>query len=233
MTDDGPDWTYGSDLGSERAGLLRKPGSFCDIATRIGKSVMRSKITFSIDEGYTHPVTGSLRPAFTFPVEQAAGDAFFNGLFGYRAHYYRSPAAGEEANRILIDTMFDELLEAAGHHRFTVIDGNGKTLTMDRKAVEVSLKSPSAKVWPFEDEETNSEFHQIVTAGDPLLTVDIRAPRWLHYAEMGIVKAKKGLRAPCVHVLEVKGGFITSGGDERITENKALRSCEIHKLGFT
>lgn len=233
MTVDLAHWTYELHLGEKRIARLSGARSFEAIASLIKDGIEPAKITFTIDEGYVEPVTGCLRPVFAFPVDREAGDAFYNGALGYRAEYYRSSEDGERANRFLIDLLLDELLMAAHNHRYECQGERGRTLRMHRSTVEESLRLPSAKVWPAEDKDRNPQFHGIVTNGEPPLAIEIRASRWLHFAEMGITRARKGLRAPEIAYLEIKGGFETTAGEERIPESKILRSCEIHMLGFT
>lgn len=224
-------WEFRPDSGAERIALLSSSERFENLSARISDALSVERIRFSIFAGYLHPVTDCLRPEFHFPVDLDLGTVFYSGINGYRAQFYRSPADGDAANRLIIGLMRDLLVEAARRADFKC-ETDGVTHRMTQSQIERSLSLPSAKIWPAEDQELNPEFHQIMTT-DPPLQIDISAERWLEFARMDIKNAMRGIRAPEIRALDIKGAFIDGQGNERIPENKVLRAYELHVLGST
>lgn len=230
MPEDCVDWTY-SNMCDGRIADLSAPVSYAQIVDWIAADVKSTDVKFSIDLGRCGLVKDCLRPEFRFPVERDLGDLFFNGLAGYRAHYYRSKAAGEAANRRVINAMHDLLLDAAEMANFKYTK-KGKPLTRSPVEIDYSLGLPSAKIWPSECKDLNPELYRIIYDPD-LPPIQINADRWLEFARKGIGNAEIGVCAPEIRFLEIKGAFVNETGEERISEDKVLRSCEIHMLGFS
>jgi hypothetical protein len=129
-------------------------------------------------------------------------DAFFNAPVGYRGQFARSESRGDAANRQLLDALLSRLLEIAGH---------GPTAS---HLVQTSLKGSQSKIWIDEAEVEDQDE----------LAIDFAL--WDSHEPGGI-----GLRAPRGTRLEVKGGWISSTGEEVVNTYKNHRSGNITRTG--
>ncbi len=135
--------------------------------------------------------------------------AFFNSPAGYRGQFAASVAAGEEANRKLLMQVEARLL-AYAENRSSVTQTD----------IRNSLRAAQAKVWIFE-----SEVEAQLCATAPAITYAL----WKAQASESHV----GLLAPVGTRLEVKGGWLTPDGVERLNPGKSGRSEDIHRTGFS
>ena len=165
------------------------------------------------------------RAEFEMVVSLDATDAFFNGPAGYRAQYYVDPQVGNSQNARLIQSLLPGLLAYAGAH---------PKRDMTLRDVEKSLLLRQSKTWV-------REMHDEALFGEEL-TVDLVVDRWVHEARLAWAascaneqrhKAVRGVLAPTGTVLEVKGGWITKDGGERLDPEKVCRAEDISKYGFS
>ena len=135
-------------------------------------------------------------------------DTFFNAPVGYRGQFARSETHGEAANRRIIEILLPRLLEIAAEHP-----------TATRQFVRASLEGRQAKIWIDE-----SEVDDQLT--DPRRSIDYLD--WEFNDRDG-----QGLRAPRGTKLEVRGGWVTSAGEEVINPSKTTRSGNINRTGYS
>ena len=152
-------------------------------------------------------------------------DAFFNSPVGYRAQYYTSPCLGISENERLIQSLLPRMLDYAKTH---------PERNMALEEVKKSLLLPQAKIWI---RETNED----ILFGEEL-TVDLIVDRWVNQAKIAWNqpsaneqrhKAVRGVLAPIDTVLEIKGGWLTKDGEERIDPEKTTRADDISEYGFS
>lgn len=196
-------WQFTSEVDPKRSKDLHAWSSFEQIADEI----LVSQIGRIYWEDATAPhLKGCSRASFELAVEPDVYDAFFNSPQGYRGQFARSEAAGELANRTLIDRLFPRLLVAADNHP---ANSDGR--------VTKSLRGAQAKIWIVE-----SEVDAQLLDPQPAIVF----PIWEFNAPNG-----QGLRAPRGTKLEVKGAWIDSAGNEALNPGKRRRSNFIYETG--
>ena len=196
-------WRFTSEVDPKRSADLFAWSSFDQIADEI----LANPVGQLYWEDATAPhLKGCSRATFELTVEPDAYDAFFNSPQGYRGQFARSEAAGELANRTLIDRLFPRLLAAAGNHPANA-DGR----------VTKSLRGAQAKIWIVE-----SEVDAQLLDPQPAIVF----PTWEFNAPNG-----QGLRAPRGTRLEVKGAWLDPAGNEAPNLAKRRRSNFIYATG--
>lgn len=199
------DWQFTDTVLSARATRLRSWLSFDDIVSQL--------LTSSIEGFWWEPflsaeLKGCHRASFTMKVSSTTYDAFFNSPVGYRAQYASSPTNGEAANRKLIDALGPLLLRAS----------EGQT-QVEPSRLMASLRAFEAKIWIVE-----TEVEDQLSDSRPAIAY----PPWEFDCPDG-----QGLRAPVGTMLEVKGGWLDSDGNECRNSRKVHRSLQIFKAGFS
>lgn len=223
------EWSYVG-LPPQRSDHLRGCPPYCELIRQIAEKIGNVDIRLCLDEGRYLPVNGALRPLFYADVGLRLADWFFNGVSGYRAQYYASPAKGLKANRYAFGQFEGHLLLAARKADFRARDPNDstRTLVMPEPDLLASLRLASAKIW---GDETEWEL-QTVTTQKQDATAQIVAHRWVENAEAGADMAKKGIKAPLFRTLKFHGAFLKDGV-EQVPLGKMSRSNDIFFLGFS
>ena len=200
-------WEFTGEVDEARAARLHSWTDFRPI-------VLALKVVVSVDTFWWEPyrdanLKGCNRASFTLKVPSPLYDAFFNSPNGYRGQYARASGLGEAANRLLLDELEDLLL---GGQFNRPLDA-----TPDR--IRLSLRGTDAKVWIVEDEVEDQ-----LAADHPAISY---AP-WERNTLDG-----QGLRAPVGSLLEVKGAWLDSEGNERRNPIKSYRSLHISERGYS
>lgn len=217
------DWRFGNRVLSERRNRLIRVPEFDEVITAILKEM---EITgYAVGWGIKPILQGCRRAGLEIFISCDTCDTFFNSPAGYRAQYYITPNLGISQNARLIQSLLPRLLEYAETHR---------NRDMALEDVKKSLLLSQAKIWIREvDDEA--------LFGDEL-TVDLIVDRWVREATIAWAestaneqrhKAVRGVLAPAGTVLEVKGGWITPDGEERLDPDKIGRAEDISKYGFS
>lgn len=205
MTRGLPEWQFGAAVDTGRAARLFSYPDFDSVALLLNGAAVEG---FSWERFDGETLRGCSRASFLLRVSSEAYDAFFNSPAGYRGQFAASVAAGEEANRVLL-TLFEARLIAYAEDRSSV----------PRLLLSDSLRAAQAKFWIYE-----RDFQPQLGASAPEI---IFAP-WQQHSEDGV-----GLLAPLGTRLEVKSGWLSSDGVERLDPLKLGRSEEIHRTGFS
>lgn len=178
------------------------------------------------DDPFSDELKNCKRSFFKIRVQKTTFDMFFNSPCGYRGQYYMSPLLGVEINRLLIRKITEKLIQ------------NVKLRYADLKTTDeelnTSLSAKSPKIWVDED---HCDFGLN-------LVEEIINPRWLQYAKEAYPLVKNnpdkfkkraiwGLRAPEGTILDVKGGWIDSYGNEHVPKSKEHRAEDICNYGFS
>jgi hypothetical protein len=198
-------WQFSSVVTSDRAAKLLSWKSFDDIVEHL-LACQISPMSWEAATLQRLKDGGCHRASFELIVLPDVYDAFFNAPAGYRGQFARSETHGEAANRKLLDALFLRLLAVAAEHRSTT-----------RNFVATSLKGKQAKIW-IDEQEVEEQLT------DPEPSIDF--PPWEFQAPDG-----QGLRAPRGSMLLVKGGWVSSTGEEVINLAKNHRSGNINRTG--
>ena len=198
-------WRFTAAVSMARATQLRSWASFEEIVS----ALLQASVQPFWWEPFRSPrLKGCSRASFPLKVVPAVYDAFFNSPKGYRAQYALSPSAGEAANRALLNALEPLLMCAAAEQN-----------EVEPLLVRASLRAVDAKVWIIE-----SEVDDQLSDPSPALAYE----PWEFNSLDG-----QGLRAPVGTLLEVKGGWFDSYGNENRDPLKAGRSSQIHRTGFS
>ena len=217
------DWAFGKRISSDRRNRLMRITDFDEVISGILKE---AEVTGCVvGWGSKSILQGCRRAELQMIVSWETCDAFFNSPAGYRAQYYAAPNLGTSQNFILIQSLLPSLLEYAQSHpdpKMTIED------------VKKSLLLPQSKIW-IKEENDDALF------GNEL-TVDLIVERWVTQAKIAWSesssneqrhKAVRGVLAPVHTVLEIKGGWITKDGNERVDPEKIRRAEDISEYGFS
>jgi hypothetical protein len=176
---------------------------------------------------------GCTRGVFSLEVDRKSYDLFFNSAGGYRAHFRKSPAAGLEMNRRIIDSLSERLLD----HASEASGGSG----LD---VSVSLRCGSAKIW-IDEKAADCTLSSSMQAES---VISIEVPHWVKAAREAEVEQRKrqrtipaeknvalwGVQAPEGTTLKVFGAWIRNGSKvEFIAPSKRRRHQHIWLYGFS
>ncbi len=152
------------------------------------------------------------RAVFLAEVPSQTYDSFFNSPFGYRAQYARGVECGEQANRLLINTLTTDMISVAVRESAS-----------DINLIRRSLAADDAKIWICESEV---EDHM----GDD--APEINYAPWQMASKTAWCNGV-GLRAPVGTKIEIKGGWLDQQGLVQGDQYKADRSQDIHDFGFS
>jgi len=203
-------WTYTDRVSPARREALARPGSFERLVALVCADARISGVRAK--PGYAPGLTDCVQAVFALELS-ATGDALFNGPFGYRAQYWKSPECGLAANALLLAALTPMLL--ASLEKSPVSD-------LTKIDVSASLAAVSAKLWI---KETGAVF----ASSDRDLAVD----RWTSRADSGAQLAVLGLCAPVVSAFEIKSALISATGHEVVPKHKIRRHHEISEFGFS
>jgi hypothetical protein len=175
------------------------------------------------------------RAEFRLPYRKEVCDAFFNGVSGVRAHYYRSIQDGQGLTSYLIARLADSLLSKARRE----ISSSGTTT----ERVARSLSLPSAKIWI--DEDASNLDRSRVDAG---ALIAIEVPGWVKAAKQASAsfasggrprpsvkeKALLGVQVPESECIAVFGAWLNDdSGTEFLVPSKRNRARHIRVYGFS
>ena len=203
------DWKFTGAVPQSRRDALAAPGSFdalIDLVT-VDATGIRARSKPGSDAG----LRDCIQPVFTLELPNA-GDALFNGPFGYRAQYWISPTQGLAANRLLLTSLTSRLLGAVD------IKADPGLAKID---ICASLAGASAKIW-IAEQYVPSE-----------ASWDLDIDRWVQEAHGGVELACLGIWAPMATKFEVKGALLDPYGNEVVPARKIKRHLDIHHYGFS
>jgi hypothetical protein len=206
------EWEYSAVVPPDRVSRLLAPSTIGTIANLVASQMEVACCHFQPCDD--HSDFG--RVAYCIRVSNELFDLFFNSPHGYRGAYFRSPGAGIDANRILIDTLTPKLLE---------VTGDGAT-PEEADRLRESLLSGSAKAWLAEHgkhicPKCEGEF------GNGTGSSEILNGRW----ERG--DSGNGRYAPRLTKIRVFGAFLDDRKNEFIPAPKRHRATEIHRCGWS
>jgi hypothetical protein len=216
-------WKFGGRVTSERSDRLMLIRDFDEVIFAILKEMVVAG--YRVEPGNKSILQECRRAELKIVVSCETCDAFFNSPAGYRAQYYIAPTLGISENTSPIPSLLPKLLDYAK----TYPDQN-----MALEEVKKSLLLTQAKIWVQETNEDN-------LFGEKL-TVDLIVDRWVNHAKTAWngngfndqrYKAIRGVLAPVETVLEIKGGWLTKDGEERIDPEEIRRADEISEYGFS
>src|SRR6266566_5119166 len=144
-----------SHLSNDRRAHLSSGLIFEDIATQILAS---AHITHVAVKPFSQPAKGEPRSArqviFRVSVDVQTSDLLYNSPDGLRGRYWQSPDHGFAATTYLIGKLLPDLLFYAEHNPPVIMANATPMTSVD---IKTSLESPSAKIWPREqDDDGNS-----------------------------------------------------------------------------
>jgi hypothetical protein len=203
------DWKYSERVTPARRAKLAASHNYENLIRMVLNNAQG--IWLRLVPGEAPGLTDCLQPIFTLDLP-ATGDALFNGPFGYRAQYWRSPEQGLAANALLIDALTPQLLASSA----TCSDPR-----LARLDLGSSIGAASAK---FLDRE--GLFLNTVTA-------DLDVEAWKGHANLGVELARRGLMAPVEDKFEVKGALLDPDGNEVVPAGKIRRHHQIHQYGWS
>lgn len=159
------------------------------------------------------------RAVFCGTVDYGLFDWFFNASTGYRGAYFRSPSAGNQANRALVDQLAPFLVGWIAANQ----------LDSDPQWVLSSLAKPSAKLWLAEypglcancKGEWSLSYHA---------ELQIENTRWECSSH---VHSAWGRQAPQLSKVRVFGGFIDAQQNEWLASHKSDRANHIWEHGWS
>lgn len=217
------DWRFGDRVSSERRNRLMQVAEFDEVISAI---LLDMEVTgYSVGWGNKLILKGCRRAELEIVISFDTCDTFFNSPAGYRAQYYITPDLGNSQNARLIKSLLPKFLAYAEAH---------PKPGMILEDVEKSILLRQSKIW-IREEDDEALF------GDEL-TVDLIVDRWVHEARIAWAecsaneqrhKAVRGVLASAGTVLEVKGGWMTRDGEERLDPDKICRAEDISQYGFS
>lgn len=144
-------------------------------------------------------------------------DQLMNGRTGYRAHYAASVEAGEQFNRLLVESVAPIIVrnDCLYRNKFSP------------ELCKASLLGPYSKFWFTTQLTDPSAQNQLLRCPEV-----IRFPRWLAYWHAK-PQPRKGLLAPKPEQVSVllNGSFVNQMG--QFYEQKPSRSTELFEHGWT
>jgi hypothetical protein len=211
-----------SSLSAARRAYLDADLSFEDIASRV---VQEAKIINSKIEPYrklppsaTKDVVSARQVIFVICVEPDTCDLLYSARDGLRARYWRGPDHGIGATKHLIRLLLPKLLVSAEASPPTCKPG---TVPMSLEDIEASLKAPSAKIWPRENDDDGN---------DLLLDDKLFVPRWADNDRHG--DWRLGVSRSSGQ-LDIKGALLQADRTEQVPPDKTGRADQISLRGFT
>jgi hypothetical protein len=208
-----------SALSAARREYLDGDYSFEDIATRVLREV---KIINSRIERYRRPQPGATKDVvsarqviFVVRVDPKTCDLLYSGRDGLRARYWQGADHGIAATRHLIRLLLPKLLLSTEESPPTCKAGS---LPMSLEDIEASLKAPSAKIWPRENEDNGN---------DLLLADKLFVPKWADADRHGDWQL-----GASGDQLDIKGALLRADRTEQVPPDKRDRAHQICLRGF-
>jgi hypothetical protein len=206
-----------SELSAKRLPYLNSGLSFEGIASRVLDQMQIIRVSI---RPYEMPAPGEPKDARQIIFLISAGDEicdlFYNAPDGLRARYWQSPDHGFDATRHLIEKLLPSFISFAEQKPPSPV---GKVAPMASKDIRASLEAPSAKIWPWERDDSCTS----LLAEHPLMV-----PRWYENEPDGMWRL-----TPRGGELEIKGAILGPDSTEYIPQGKRDRSYQIHRVGFT
>jgi hypothetical protein len=209
-----------SALSVVRRAYLDANFSYEDIASRV---VREAKIINSKIEPYRRPPPGATKDVvsarqviFVIRVDRETCDLLYSARDGLRARYWRSPDHGIAATTRLIRLLLLKLLLSAEESPAICKPG---TLPMSLGDIEASLKAPSAKIWPRENDDNGN---------DLLLDDKLFVPRWADNDRHGDWRL-----GASGDQLDIKGALLQADRTEQVPPDKTGRANQIFLRGFS
>lgn len=161
-----------------------------------------------------HDRLGYRRVSVAIPISNTTlFHQLMNGPTGYRAHYARGIAAGEDFNRILVEAIAPLFIQSEQLCQF------------DHRLCQRSLLGPYSKIW-FSKDITDGDYeHRLLELAEVLVV-----PQWQTYWRL-FPKPWKGLLAPNSSSIVLNGTFVSDDGI--VYEQKPGRSKELFESGWT
>jgi hypothetical protein len=208
------EWNLSSMPPARRA-LLEITPSFYEIVARLCHEATVEPPVVD-DAGDQSAPSRTVRVSFNVHVHAEASDIFYNGIAGLRAHYWASPALGDEATGQAITVLTAKLLASIPA---TSPLRSRKGVVMSVKRVANALELPSAKIWIDERQLQQDGEHLFVArwAENETEPCNPRLWRWTPRATM----------------VQVKTGWLTAKGDEWMPACKQDRARQLYRWGFT
>jgi hypothetical protein len=199
-----------------RRGTLEPDYSFSEIANRIAaEALVRAPKLEDVDDPKAPHNTA--RACFPLQVDAETGDIFHNGRSGLRAHYWASPALGDEATKTVGRTLNTKLVAATPRDEALLRTPSG--VQWSEETIMRALERPSTKAWVSEQELRRD--------GQGL-----RVARWeRNESEVGNPRLWRW--TPRATIIEIKTGWLTPDGREWIVECKKGRAMQIYRWGYS
>ena len=154
-----------------------------------------------------------------FTAADAAVDLFQNSATGYRAQYLAGPPLGDQANRLVLDTLLPDTYRLIEKLR----------PSLPQTFVKASLGHPWVKIWVHQGPWLRSARRE-----DRVLHVAKWEPKLRSDDERERKLARWGMLAPEFEKsFVIKGGFVQPTGQVRLGEPPKNRPIDLHTCGFT
>jgi hypothetical protein len=160
-----------------------------------------------------HDNAGYRRVSVAIPISSILFHQLMNGPTGYRAHYAKDIATGEDFNRKLIEAISPLFIKSQELCQF------------DHRLCQCSLLGCFSKIWFSKDITDPNYEHHFLELPEVLVV-----PRWQTYWKQ-FPKPWKGLLAPESASIVLNGTFVNNEGI--VYEQKPDRSKELFESGWT
>lgn len=213
-------WDYARSLNGQRVKKLLAAPSFEEITAEIKKEMKVLCFHCENLQDNKKDDKNYERAVYCIHMGEKLFDWFFNSKNGYRAAYFRSPFEGLETNQNFIESLTPELIAS-----------DKTTPNFDKKFIEESLKSPSAKAWLAEVgknlcEHCSGEWNSRQDNNEP----EILNNRWENNIGQN---AEWGRKAPYLTKIRIIGAFLNDHYDEFIPSSKRFRAKDINEDGWS
>lgn len=165
------------------------------------------------DEEPCRDKLGYRRVSVGIPISATLFHQLMNGPTGYRAHYARGIAAGDDFNRKLVEAIAPLFIQSEQLCQF------------DRYLCQRSLLGYFSKIWFSRDITDRNYEHRLLELEEVLVV-----PQWQAYWKQ-FPKPRKGLLAPESSSIVFNGTFVSDDGI--VYEQKPGRSKELFESGWT
>jgi hypothetical protein len=200
-----PLWSFAPTVPALRTGALLAYRSFEAVLELLATATVSA---FTWEPFKRESLRGCNRAAFLIDVTPEAYDAFFISPMGLRAQYAVSVTHGEAANRRLLSSFEPRLRSFQRPQAVPTAE-----------QVHWSLCGSEAKIWIYEDEVQDQ-----LGRTEPEI---LYAP-WEASSESGV-----GLLAPYGRKLHVMGGWLSPSDVVVPNPDKATRSADVHRSGYS
>ena len=161
-----------------------------------------------------HDKVGYRRVSVVIPISNSTlFHQLMNGPTGYRAHYAKGIAAGEDFNRKLVEAIAPLFIQSEQLCQF------------DHLLCQRSLLGCFSKIWFSKDITDQNYEHHFLELAEVLIV-----PQWQAYWKQ-FPKPWKGLLAPESASIVLNGTFVSDNGI--VYEQKPERSKELFESGWT